>query len=262
MIDHYQTLGVARNSTIEDIKKAYKTLALQFHPDHYPGDSSKFLEIQEAYQFLLKNHQAHKNDSAFTSMFSDMFKTMKKEPVKNHVIRLDIDLDDAIDGIEKTLNLKFDIPCGCPFVTRDRCKKCGGLGYVVEEKVGVFLFNKIGNQAQTYVYKNYHKGINLHIKVDVMSKGDFYLKKDVIYSDVPLNIFKAILGGSLEVKTPRSVAIIEIPEGMVKDFSYRLKEKGLPGKDLVINFKVFLPKNLTLQHKKLLNIIIDENIKK
>jgi len=261
MIDHYQTLGVARNSTIEDIKKSYKKLAFQFHPDRYSGDSSKFLEIQESYQYLLKNHQVHKNDSAFTSMFSDMFKTMKKEPIKNHVIRLDIDLDDAIDGIEKTLNIKFDVPCGCPFVTRDRCKKCGGIGYVKEERVGVFLFNKIGNQNQTYVYKSYHKGINLHIKVNVVSKGDFYLKKDVIYSDVPLNIFKAILGGSFEVKTPRSVAIVEIPEGMVKDFSLRLREKGLSGKDLIINFKVFLPKNLTLQHKKLLNIIIDENTK-
>jgi len=261
MLDHYHTLGVSRNSTLEDIKKSYKKLAFQFHPDRYSGDSSKFLEIQEAYQFLLKNHQAHKNDSSFTSMFSDMFKTMKKEPIKNHVIRLDISLEEAIEGVEKTLNIKFDVPCSCPFVMRDRCKKCLGVGYIKEEKIGAFFFKNIAHQNQTYVYKNYHNGINLHIKVNIVSNGDFYIKKDVVYADVPLNIFKAILGGSLEVKTPRSVAIVEIPEGRVKDFSCRLKEKGLTGKDLIINFKVFLPKNLTLEHKRLLNIIIDENKK-
>jgi len=261
MIDHYQTLGVTRNSTIEEIKKSYKKLAFQFHPDRYDGDSSKFLNIQESYQFLLKNHKVHKNDAAFTSMFTDMFKTMKKEPIKNHVIRLNVTLEEAIVGIDKTLNIKFDVPCDCPFVIRDRCKKCLGVGYIKEEYVGSFSFRKIDHQNQTYVYKNYYKGINLHIKVNIVSTGDFYIKKDIVYVDVPLNIFKAILGGSLEVKTPRSVAIIEIPEGRVKDFSYKLTEKGLTGKDLIINFKVFLPKNLTLQHKKLLNIIIDENKK-
>jgi len=261
MLDHYRTLGVSRNASIEDIKKSYKKLAFEHHPDRTGGNSDKFLEIQESYQYLLKNHKPHKNDSAFTSMFTDMFKTMHKEPVKSHVIRLNISINEAIEGIEKTLNIKFDVPCGCPFVTRDRCKKCGGVGYVKESKVGTFQFNNIAHQNQTYLYRNYHKGINLQIKINVISNGEFYLKKDTLYSDVPLNIFKAILGGSFEVKTPRSVAIVEIPEGRIKDFSCRLEGKGLTGKDLIINFKINLPKNLTLDQKKLLNIIIDENTK-
>jgi len=261
MLNYYQTLGVSRSSTLDDIKKSYKKLAFQFHPDKYSGDSSKFLEIQEAYQYLVKNHKTHKNNDSFTSMFSDMFKSMHKEPVKNHVIRLNLSLLEAIEGIEKTLNIKFDVPCDCPFVMRDRCKKCGGIGYIKEERAGTFLLRNIAHQNQTYVYKNYHKGINLHIKVNVVSNGEFYLKKDTIYSDVPLSIFKSILGGRLEVKTPKSVATVEIPEGKIKDFSCRIKDKGLAGKDFIINFKLFLPKNLTLQQKKLLNIIIDENEK-
>jgi len=260
MLEHYHTLGVSRNSTLEDIKKSYKKLAFNHHPDRTGGDSSKFLEIQEAYQYLLKNHKTKNNDS-YTSAFSDMFKTMHTPAVKNHVIRLNVSILEAIEGIDKTLNIKFDVPCGCSFVTRDRCKKCGGVGYIKEEKAGTFPLKNLGHQNQTYVYKNYHKNINLHIKVSVLSDGEFYLKKDTIYSDAPLDIFKAILGGRLEVKTPRSVAIVEIPEGKVKDFSCRLKEQGLTGKDFIINFKVFMPKSLTLHQKKLLNSIIDENKK-
>jgi len=261
MLNHYQALGVARNSSLEDIKKAYKKLAFQHHPDRTGGDSDKFLEVNEAYQYLTKNHKQHKNNDSFTSAFSDMFKSMHKEPIKNHVIRLNLSIEEALEGVAKTLNIKFDVPCDCSFITRDRCKKCGGVGYVKEEKSGTFLLKNIAHQNQTYLYRKYHKNINLHIKVNVVSNTEFYLKKDVIYTDVPLSIFKAILGGRLEVKTPRSVAIVEIPEGKIKDFSCRLKEKGLTGKDLIINFKVFLPKSLTLQQKKLLNSIIDENKK-
>jgi len=261
MLDYYHTLGVSRKSTLEDIKKSYKKLAFIHHPDRSGGNSDKFLEIQEAYQYLTKNYKQHKNSDSFTSSFSDMFKSMHREPVKNHVIRLNVSIQEAIDGVEKILNIKFDVPCGCSFVTRDRCKKCGGIGYIKEEKIGTFLLKDIRHQNQTYVYKKYHKDINLHIKVNVVSNEEFYLKKDILYSDVDLNIFKAMLGGSFEVKTPRSVGIVEIPEGKIKDFSCKLKDKGLTGKDFIINFKVFMPKDLTLHQKKLLNSIIDENKK-
>lgn len=261
MIEYYHTLGVSKNSTIVDIKRSYKKLAMKYHPDHNGGDSTKFLEIQKAYKYLILNHKKHQSSS--NSVFKDMFQSMRKEPIKNHVIRLSISLKEALGTVDKTLTIKFDIPCDrCSFITRDYCKKCGGVGYIKEEKLGIFSFKNISHQNQTYVYKNYYKGINLHIKVNVTSDGEFYLKKDIIYVDVPLNIFKAILGGTIQVITPRSTATVGIPEGKIKDFSCCLKEKGLTGKDLIINFKVFLPKDLTLRQKKLLNSIIDENKKK
>ena len=260
MLKYYQILEVSRNSTLDDIKKSYKRLALKHHPDCTGGSSDKFLELQEAYQYLIKKHNSHKPDMA-SSMFSDIFKSMHKEPIKNQVILLNISLDEAMHDVEKTLKIKFDIPCDCSFITRYRCEKCLGVGYIKEEKRGTFLFRNIAHQNQTYIYKNYHKKINLHIKLKILSKGNFYLKKDTIHVDVPLNIFKAILGGTLKVKTPRNVVAIEIPEGSLKDFSCRLKDKGLSGKDFIVNFKLFLPKNLTLHHKKLLNSLIDEKEK-
>ena len=53
--DYYATLGVAREAGAEDLKKAYRKLAMQFHPDRNPGDKqaeAKFKEVNEAYDIL------------------------------------------------------------------------------------------------------------------------------------------------------------------------------------------------------------------
>ncbi|HRR57361.1 MAG TPA: DnaJ domain-containing protein, partial [Acidobacteriota bacterium] len=53
--DYYATLGVNRNASADEIKKAYRKLAKQYHPDRNPGDKQaeeRFKEIQEAYAVL------------------------------------------------------------------------------------------------------------------------------------------------------------------------------------------------------------------
>ena len=57
--DYYATLGVARDASADDLKKAYRKLAMQFHPDRNPSDKqaeARFKEVSEAYE-ILKDEQ-------------------------------------------------------------------------------------------------------------------------------------------------------------------------------------------------------------
>ena len=53
--DFYTTLGVAKDASADDLKKAYRKLAMQYHPDRNPGDKgaeAKFKDLSEAYDVL------------------------------------------------------------------------------------------------------------------------------------------------------------------------------------------------------------------
>ena len=70
MKDYYYILGLNKNATIDDIKKAYRKLSLKFHPDKNENDTfftERFKEIQEAYEILSDNYKRQKYDNDFNS---------------------------------------------------------------------------------------------------------------------------------------------------------------------------------------------------
>lgn len=60
--DYYRVLGVSRNASADDIKKAYRKLAHQYHPDKQGGDEAKFKEVNEAYQVLSNSQKKSQYD--------------------------------------------------------------------------------------------------------------------------------------------------------------------------------------------------------
>src|SRR6266498_155116 len=154
--DPYTTLGISRNATVEEIKKAYRKLAHQHHPDKTGGDDKKFKEINEAYQILSdpKKRSSYDtfghayNDGGFHSggfedifdLFSDAFSTgtrYQEEPLKGEDIYLEVPL------IKKDLSSKkifeFEIYKECPVCSATGlakgaklkdCEVCKGAGQI------------------------------------------------------------------------------------------------------------------------------------
>lgn len=153
--DYYEILSVSRSATAEEIKKAYRKLALKYHPDRNPGDKSaeeKFKEASEAYQVLSDpekraqydrfGHAAFEQSGAgfggfdfsatsfedlFGEIFGEFFGTTRgrarTRARRGEDLRYDIELsfDEAVFGAEKTIQVPRWIPC-------DACRGRGTKG--------------------------------------------------------------------------------------------------------------------------------------
>ena len=175
MRDLYEVLGVEKGASQADLKKAYRKLAQEFHPDKNPGDKAaeeKFKECANAYQILSDDDQRAAYDrygfdglrghgqggpqnvedifSAFGDLFGDFFGGRggggRRQP-RGADLRVDLELEfaDAVWGVTKEVKVARDIPCatctgsGAAVGTKpETCKTCQGKGQVVHSQ-GFFM---------------------------------------------------------------------------------------------------------------------------
>lgn len=152
----YEILGVAKNATKEEIKKAYKKLAMQFHPDKNPNNKEaeeKFKEISQAAEILLDDtkrsnydrfgtmgsNQQFNPDDMFDDLFSHFFKqrNQAKDEVEPIVIKHKISIKDYYLKKEQKISFKRKEICekcdGLKFskdAKKEQCKTCNGNGKV------------------------------------------------------------------------------------------------------------------------------------
>ncbi len=160
-IDYYEILCITRSASSEEVKRSYKRLAFEYHPDRNPGDreaEEKFKEINEAYQVLSDPDKRARYDSFghissegmfsdvdFESGFGDIFGNLfeevfnagsreRAERGRDLKYSLEISFEDSIEGCERELQIPKRILCmvcrgsGAARGGEVTCTSCGGRG--------------------------------------------------------------------------------------------------------------------------------------
>jgi molecular chaperone DnaJ len=165
--DHYEVLGVARDASEDQIKKAYRKLARELHPDVNPAPEAqeRFKLVTHAYEVLSDSDSRRQYDqggqnpfgSAGFGGFGDIFDTFfggggqrgprsRQERGQDALIRVDLKLDEVVFGVEKELEVDTAVLCttcngdccrpGTSMVTCDVCRGAGQIQRQVRSLLG------------------------------------------------------------------------------------------------------------------------------
>jgi molecular chaperone DnaJ len=155
--DHYEVLGVPRDATEEQIKKAYRKLARELHPDVNPEPEAqeKFKLVTHAYEVLIDVEQRRNYDMGGSNPFGgganfgfgDIFDSFfgggqrgprsREQRGEDALLRIELTLQEAVFGVSKSIDIETAVLCescngSCcqPGTDLRTCDVCGGLGQI------------------------------------------------------------------------------------------------------------------------------------
>jgi len=289
--DYYKILGVSRSASAGEIKRAYRKLAMQYHPDRNPGDKQaedRFKEMNEAYQVLSDPQKRARYDQLGESYsqwqqngasdnfdwgrwtgqsgaqqvnmgdlfgeggFSDFFSAIFGGMNVGQAVRS--------RGSRRTPSMQQQVSISLKeaFSGTTRTLQIGNRRVEVKLPAGARTGTKIRVPAAGPAGTDGNPS-DIYLILDVTGDPVFERDGNNLHTQVTIDIFKATLGGEAEVKTMAGKVLLTIPPGTQPDQVFRVSGRGMPQLknpetkgDLYVRVKLQVPRQLTARQKSLL----------
>lgn len=282
-IDYYEILGVKKNATAEEIKKAYRKMARKYHPDVNPNDESaklKFQQINEAQEVLTDPEKRKKYDkygenwkhgeeyekaqyaqgrqyqgsqgysgSFDDGQFSDFFESMfgsRGGGGHNAMFK------------GQDFNAELNISLRDAATTHPQSFTVNGKSVRITINAGVANGQKIKLKGYGGQGANGGPAGDLYLTINVADDPQFRREGNDLYLNYDLDLYTAVLGGEITLPTLDSQVKLKIKPETQNKTKVRLKGKGFPvykkdgqSGDLYITYNIKIPTNLTDKQKEL-----------
>jgi curved DNA-binding protein len=288
--DYYKILGVNRNAKAEEIRKAYRKLAMQYHPDRNPGDKKaeeSFKDCNEAYQVLSDDQKRARYDQLGSS-YSDWqqrgapgnFNWGDWSSQGGQVNQVNLDELFGNGTFSDFFRSIFGgAGAGMP---RSQARMAAEYQQTVEISLkeaytGTTRQLQVGKQVkEVKLPAGARSGTKVRVTgagpadregrpadilllVEVLDDPAFERKGNDLYTQTKIDIFTALLGGETRVDTLSGKVVLTIPPSTQPEQVFRLAGRGMPliknpqnRGDLFVLIKVQIPRQLSAKQKKLL----------
>ncbi len=283
--DYYQILGVPKTATEAEMKKAYRKLAMQYHPDHSKGDKhaeEMFKKVSEAYAVLSDKEKRQQYDTFGSSGFHQRY---SQEDIFRNVDLGDILKEFGFGGP----GMRFSFGGGSPFGGRQR-RPAPVKGSDLVYELPLTLREVASGTSKTVTFQHQGRNENITVKIPpgmITGKklrlagkgeqngyggppGDLYIQARVaadpvftaeeydLHTTTTIRLSESLLGSQVGIPTLEGGELsLKIPPGTRHKTRMRLAGHGLPKMkgtskgDLYVTVSVDIPKKLTSQQKKL-----------
>ena len=301
-IDYYKVLGVERNASQDDIKKAYRKMARKYHPDlnkDAPNAKDKFQEINEANEVLSDPEKRKKYDEYGEHWkHADEFKAEREAYQRaqqsggQSAYWYSVNGDDFMGGFGRGNASGFSdffeqlFGHGASAGRSGRGYNMMSRGGDIEAQMNLSLREAAVTHKQTFSVNGENlritipagiadgqmiklkghgeKGSNgapdgdLYITFQIAPDPEFKREGDDLFTDVDIDLYTAVLGGTVNVKTIDGMVKLKVNPGTQNDTKVRLRGKGFPVYkkegtfgDLIVTYHVDIPTSLSEKQKEL-----------